>query len=165
MICVPSKDSDQPGHSSSLIRGFTVHTVGSWGPSVSSCGQRRLIRLADVQADLSLPWAQYHFDGFVMSRLISPITPITSQANQVCETKNRRPPRKFTWPSTSKMWLHYMYSEWGLHQYSYRSANPTSNPTPNSSSRYTSETVLKENSGNSRDLCANDVNLLKIHEK
>ena len=32
---------------------------------------KTLIRLADAQADLSLPWAHSHFVGFVMSRLIS----------------------------------------------------------------------------------------------
>ena len=45
MICVPSEDSDQPGHPSSLIRVFTVCSMGSGWPNVSSCGQRRLIRL------------------------------------------------------------------------------------------------------------------------
>ena len=42
MVCVPSKDSDQPGHLPSLIRVFTVHSVGSWAPNVSSCGQQIL---------------------------------------------------------------------------------------------------------------------------
>ena len=42
---VPSEDSDQPGHSPRLIRVFVVRSMGSWGPNVSSCGQRRLIRL------------------------------------------------------------------------------------------------------------------------
>ena len=40
--CTPSEDSDQPGHPSSLIRVFAVHSVGSWGPNVSSCGHERL---------------------------------------------------------------------------------------------------------------------------
>ena len=58
MTCVPSEDSDQPGHPPSLIRVFTVHSMGSWGPKVSSCGQRRLWSdWADAQADLSLCWA------------------------------------------------------------------------------------------------------------
>ena len=39
--CAPSKDSDQPGHSSSLIRVFVVRSMGSLGPELSSCGQRR----------------------------------------------------------------------------------------------------------------------------
>ena len=43
--------------------------MGSWGPKISSCGQRRLWSdWADVQADLSLRWAHTHFVGFVMSR-------------------------------------------------------------------------------------------------
>ena len=29
MACVPSKDSAQPGHPPSLIRVFTVHSMGS----------------------------------------------------------------------------------------------------------------------------------------
>ena len=29
MACVPSEDSDQPGHPSSLIRVFAVRSVGS----------------------------------------------------------------------------------------------------------------------------------------
>ena len=40
--CAPSEDSDQPGHPPSLIRVFAVHSIGSLGPKVSSCGQRRL---------------------------------------------------------------------------------------------------------------------------
>ena len=43
--CAPSEDSDQPGHPPSRIRVFTVHTMGSLGPKVSSCRQWRLIRL------------------------------------------------------------------------------------------------------------------------
>ena len=45
MACAPSEDSDQPGHLPSLIRVVTVHSMGSWRPKLSSCGQRRLIRL------------------------------------------------------------------------------------------------------------------------
>ena len=37
-----SEDSDQPGHLPSLIRVFAVHSMGSSGPKLSSCGQRRL---------------------------------------------------------------------------------------------------------------------------
>ena len=29
MVCVPSEDSDQPGHPPSLIRYFAVHSMGS----------------------------------------------------------------------------------------------------------------------------------------
>ena len=45
MTFAPSEDSDQPGHPSILIRFFAVCSMGSWEPSVSSCGQWRLIRL------------------------------------------------------------------------------------------------------------------------
>ena len=45
MTCAPNKDSDQSGHPPSLIKGFAVCSMGSWGPNVSSCGQWRLIRL------------------------------------------------------------------------------------------------------------------------
>ena len=68
--CAPSEDSDQPGHPLSLIRVFTLHSMGSKGPKLSSCRQRRLWSdWVDAQADLSLRWAQTHFVGFVMSRL------------------------------------------------------------------------------------------------
>ena len=69
--CAPSEDSDQPGHPPSLIRVFAVRSMGSEGPSVSSCAQRRLWSdSADAEADLSLRWAHTHFVGFVTSRLI-----------------------------------------------------------------------------------------------
>ena len=72
MACVPSEDSDQPGHPPSLIRVFAVHSMGNKGPKLSSCEQQRLwLDWADAQADLSLRWAQSHFVGFVMRRLIS----------------------------------------------------------------------------------------------
>ena len=45
MTYATSEDSDQPGIPPSLIRVFAVHSMGSWGPNVSSCGHRRLIRL------------------------------------------------------------------------------------------------------------------------
>ena len=65
MTCAPSEDSNQPGHPPSLIRIFAVRTIGSWGPNVSSCGQRRLWPdWADVQADLRLRWAQRPFCWF-----------------------------------------------------------------------------------------------------
>ena len=63
-------DSDQPGHPPSLIRVFTVRSMGSWGPNVSSCGQQRLWSdWVDAQADLSLRWAESHLIDFVMRRL------------------------------------------------------------------------------------------------
>ena len=42
VACAPSKDSDQPGLLPSLIRVLAVHSMGSLGPKLSSCGQRRL---------------------------------------------------------------------------------------------------------------------------
>ena len=55
--CAPSEDSDQP----SLIRVFSVHSMGRKGPKLSSRGQRRLWSdWADAQADLSLRWAHNH---------------------------------------------------------------------------------------------------------
>ena len=69
--CAPSEDSDQPRHPPSLIRVFAVRSVGSSGPKLSSCGQRRLWSdWVDAQADLSLRWAHTHFVGFVTRRLI-----------------------------------------------------------------------------------------------
>ena len=70
VTCAPSEYSDQPGHPPSLIRVFAVHSVGSEGPKLSSCGQQRLgSDWADTQADLSLRWVHSHVVGFVMSRL------------------------------------------------------------------------------------------------
>ena len=43
--CAPSEDSDQPWHPPSLIKVLTVRLKGSYGPKLSSCGQRKLIRL------------------------------------------------------------------------------------------------------------------------
>ena len=37
MIFAPSEDSDQPGRLPSLIRVFSVHSMSSLGPKVSSC--------------------------------------------------------------------------------------------------------------------------------
>ena len=63
MVCAPSKDSDQPGHPPSLIRVFAVCSMGSWGPNVSSCGQR-MPRLIWVFAGHT-----GHFVDFVMRQL------------------------------------------------------------------------------------------------
>ena len=43
--CAPIEATDQPGHPPSLIRVFAVRSMGSEGPKLSSCSQRRLIRL------------------------------------------------------------------------------------------------------------------------
>ena len=42
MTCMPSEDSDQPGHPPSLIRVFAVGFTGRWRPRPSSGWQRRL---------------------------------------------------------------------------------------------------------------------------
>ena len=61
--CVPSKDSDQPGWMPRLIWVF---------PGRKVCAKQRLRSAwADAQADLSHPWAQSHFVGFVTRRLKS----------------------------------------------------------------------------------------------
>ena len=53
--CVPSVDSDQPGHPPSLIRVFAVRMKKSWVLSYPLSTQRRLWSdWADAQADLSL---------------------------------------------------------------------------------------------------------------
>ena len=70
MAYTPSEDSDQPGHSPSLISLCRPHeeSLGSELPI------ERTARLwsdwADAQADLSLRWAHSHFVGLVMSRLM-----------------------------------------------------------------------------------------------
>ena len=89
MACVPSEDSDQPGHPPSLIRVFAVRMKKAWVLSYPLSAQWRLWSdWADAQADLSLRWeympfcwfchkaAQMHekhidhFVGFVTRRLI-----------------------------------------------------------------------------------------------
>ena len=67
----PSEDRDQPGHPPSLIRVFTVRSVGSRGLNVSLGGQEysdqtgRMPRLIWVFAGRT-----NHFVGFVIRRLI-----------------------------------------------------------------------------------------------
>ena len=69
--CAPSEDSDQPGHSPSLIRVFAVRMKKPWVLSYPLSARRRLWSdWADAQADLSLRWAHTHFVGFIMSRLM-----------------------------------------------------------------------------------------------
>ena len=53
MACTPS------------IRVFAVRSMGSYGPKLSSCGQRRLIRLGGSQADLYLRLAHMPFSWFL----------------------------------------------------------------------------------------------------
>ena len=62
MNFAPSEDSDQPGHSPSLIRVFAVRMKIAWVLSYPLNAQRRLSSdWADAQADLSLRWAHSHF--------------------------------------------------------------------------------------------------------
>ena len=65
--CASSEDSDQPGHRHSLIRVFDVRSVGSYGPQVTACDQRRLW---SDWADARLIWVfggrTGHFVGFVV---------------------------------------------------------------------------------------------------
>ena len=71
MPCAPSEDSDQHGHSPSLIIVFAVCRKKAWVLSYPLSAQRRLWSdWADAQADLSLRWAHTHFVGFVISWLI-----------------------------------------------------------------------------------------------
>ena len=66
LACAPSEDSDEPGHSPSLIRVFAVRFMGSLGTTFTSGGQRRLRSdWADAQADLSLDWAHMPFCWFI----------------------------------------------------------------------------------------------------
>ena len=71
IICAPSEDSDQPRHPPSLIRVFAVRIKKHWVLSYPlSALQRLWSDWADAQADLSLRWAQSHFVGFGIRRLI-----------------------------------------------------------------------------------------------
>ena len=72
MLCALSEGSDQPGHPPSLIRIFTVHSIGSYGPNFSPCGQWRLWSdWADAGRTGHFVFAGRtgHFVGFVMRRL------------------------------------------------------------------------------------------------
>ena len=70
MACAPSGDSDQPGHSPSLIRVFACTQWVAKDPSFLHAVSEDSDR-ADAQADTSLRWAHRHFVGFVVRRLIS----------------------------------------------------------------------------------------------
>ena len=67
--CAPGNDSDQPGHSPSLIRVFADRMKKAWVLCYPLSAQRRF--WSDWADDLSLRWAHNHFAGFVMSRLIN----------------------------------------------------------------------------------------------
>ena len=65
MACVPSKDSDQPGHPPSLIRVFAVRMKKPWVLSYPLSAQQRFWSdWADAQADLSLCWVHIPFCWF-----------------------------------------------------------------------------------------------------
>ena len=82
--CAPSEDSDQPGHSPSLIRVFAVRMKKPWVLTYPLCTQRRLW---SAQAHLSLRWAHMLFCWFCHGRLIScvisllPKNPIYSESS------------------------------------------------------------------------------------
>ena len=93
MACVPSEDSDQPGHPPSLIRVFAVRMKKVWVLSYPLSAQRRLLSdWADAQADLSLRWAHSHFVGFVMRRLINAYK-ITKKCTRSTKTSSLFPKR------------------------------------------------------------------------
>ena len=65
MTCVPSKDSDHPGHPPSLIRVCAVCIQISWVLSYPLSTQRGLwSEWMNAQADLSLCWAYLSFCWF-----------------------------------------------------------------------------------------------------
>ena len=65
MACVPSEDSDQPGHPPSLIRVFAVRMKKPWVLSYPLSAQQRLWSdWADAQTDLVLRWAHRSFCWF-----------------------------------------------------------------------------------------------------
>ena len=71
MACAPSEDSDQPGHTPSLLRVFAARLKKAWVLSYPLSAKRRLWSdWVDAQADLNLRWAHTHFVGFVMKWLI-----------------------------------------------------------------------------------------------
>ena len=63
--CAPSEDSDQPGHTPSLI---SLQWVAK-DPSFLHADREDWSDWADAQADKGRRWAQSHFVGFVMLRL------------------------------------------------------------------------------------------------
>ena len=57
-ICVTRKDSDQPVHPPSMVRGLVFSSLKSPESVESTCDQRRFWSdCADAQADLSLRWS------------------------------------------------------------------------------------------------------------
>ena len=73
--CVPSEDSDQPGHLPSLIDAQADQSslCTQWvtkDPRFLHADSEDWSDWADAQADLSLCWEHTHFVGFVMSQLL-----------------------------------------------------------------------------------------------
>ena len=63
--CAPNEDSDQAGHSPSLIRAFDVRMKKPWVLSYLMSTQQRLWSdWADAQTDLNLRWAHMPFRWF-----------------------------------------------------------------------------------------------------
>ena len=80
--CVPSEDSDQPGHPPSLIppsqrrlrsvrmkKAWILATYWAHSEDSDQPGHPLWSDWADAQADMSLRWAHNHFVGFVMRRI------------------------------------------------------------------------------------------------
>ena len=61
MICVPSEDSDQTGHPSSLTRVFAVRSVGSYKDPRFLHADSDDKDWADAQAYLSIHWVNRSF--------------------------------------------------------------------------------------------------------
>ena len=92
--CAPSEDSDQSGHPPSLIRVFAVRSLGSWGPKLSSCGQRRLWSdWADAQADLfSLGAYSFCWSCHVVAQIVNyPVNTNWCQSINICFCRNGHP--------------------------------------------------------------------------
>ena len=129
--CAPSEDSDQPGHSPSLIRVFTVRMSTPWVLSYPLSAQRRLWSdWADAQADLSLRWAQNQFVGFVMRLLIhvcvkhrklSTETSCNNRKKNICSlTQYLRTETVISiWrKKEKKIAIQFFYNEWEHYQFS-----------------------------------------------
>ena len=64
MACAPSKDSNQPGHPSSLIRVFAVRMKKAWVLSYPLSTQRRLDQTGRMPRLICLRWAHIPFCWF-----------------------------------------------------------------------------------------------------
>ena len=82
MTCAPSKDSDQPGHQSSLYAQTQC----------SSTGQRRLIILGGCPGLSESSLGAHHFVGFVMLRLDFEDTSTQTPSWHVTWLKNNKSP-------------------------------------------------------------------------